>query len=66
MSAKIRREAPECTNKCRSKDDAARLISVVTEGAEESVVLHRYIGDEHWRKVMRFTRIPSPSLYFSF
>ena len=43
MSAKIRREAAECTNKCRSKEDAARLISVVTDGAEESVVLHRLV-----------------------
>lgn len=43
MPAKIRRETAECTNKCRSKDDAARLITIATdEGSEESVVLHRY------------------------
>ena len=42
MPAKIRREPAECTNKCRSKEDAARLITVATdEGTEESVVLHR-------------------------
>ena len=44
MPAKIRREAAECTSKCRSKDDAARLISVATDGGiEESVLLHRNV-----------------------
>ena len=42
MPPKMRREPAECTNKCRSKEDAARLIAVATdEGAEESVVFRR-------------------------
>ncbi len=39
-STKFRAEAAECTSKCRSKGDAAALISAVTQNESEAKLLH--------------------------